>query len=122
MGQRVLPACLVALAAFADSHGQHALARDFLLGALPFAAVAAMIVFGDYLESKGDAVVALQSLLWGLVVVMLLLSCALRSTAVTGVPPLAVSSLAACLGIFAIKAFVAAAPYARRLALRPAKP
>jgi hypothetical protein len=46
-----------------------------------------------------------------------------RSNAIHGVPRLAISSLVACLGVFAIKAGVAAAPYVRRLAeLRPAKP
>src|SRR5439155_25458556 len=55
--------------------------------------------------------------------VLLLVSCEVRSAAMQGVPPLAVSSLVACLGIFAIKATVAVAPYVRRLAaLRPAKP
>jgi hypothetical protein len=39
------------------------------------------------------------------------------------VPPLAASSLVACLGIFAIKSVVAVAPHLRKLAtLRPAKP
>ena len=54
---------------------------------------------------------------------VLLVSCEVRSSAIHGVPPLAVSSLVACLGIFAIKASVAVAPHVRRLAtLRPAKP
>jgi len=34
----------------------------------------------------------------------------------------AVSAVIACLGVFAVKAVLAVAPYARRLALRPAKP
>jgi hypothetical protein len=37
-------------------------------------------------------------------------------------PPLGWSALVGCLGVFAIKAAVAVAPYVRRLALRPAKP
>ena len=119
----MLPALLVAVAAIADAEGAHALAFDALLIAVPFAAVAALGRFGDYLDSRSDAVVALQSLLWGVSVVLLVLSCAIRSHALHGVPPLAVSSAVACLGIYALKAAVAAAPYARRLAaLRPAKP
>ena len=119
----MLPAVLVALAAVADAHRAHGLALDALLAAVPFAAVSAIAAFGGYLDRRDDAVVALQALLWLFAVVLLVLSCEVRSNAIHGVPPLAVSSLVACLGIFVIKATVAAAPYLRRLAaLRPAKP
>jgi hypothetical protein len=119
----VLPAVLVLLAAVADSYGAHSLALDALLGAVPFAAVAALASFGDYLDTRDDAVVGLQSLLWGVAVALLVLSCAMRSDAIHGVPPLAVSSLVACLAVFAIKTMLAAVPYVRRLTeLRPAKP
>src|SRR5581483_5365524 len=123
VGRRVLPALLVAAAAAADAHGAHGLALDALLAAVPFAAVAGLAAFGGYLDRRDDPVVALQALLWAVALVLLLVSCEVRSSAIHGVPPLAVSSLVACLGVFAIKAVVAAAPYARRLAaLRPAKP
>jgi hypothetical protein len=113
----------VLLAAVADSYNAHALALDALLGAVPFAAVAALASFGEYLDTRDDAVVALQSLLWGVAVALLVLSCAMRSASIHCVPPLAVSSLVACLGVFAIKTVLAIAPYARRVAeLRPAKP
>ena len=119
----MLPAVLVAIAAIADGHHAHGLALDALLGAVPFTAVSAIAAFGGYLDRRDDAVVALQALLWGVALLLLLVSCEVRSSALHGVPPLAVSSLVACLGIFAIKATVAAAPYLRRLAsLRPAKP
>jgi hypothetical protein len=119
----LLPALLVVVAAFADGRGRHALALDALLLAVPFAAVCAIAAFGGYLDRRDDAVVALQALLWGVALVLLVLSCEVRSNAIHGVPPLAVSSLVACLGTFAIKAAVAVAPHARRLAaLRPAKP
>ena len=119
----MLPAVLVAIAAIADSHQAHGLALDALLAAVPFTAVSAIAAFGGYLDRRDDAVVALQALLWGVTLVLLLVSCEVRSAAMQGVPPLAVSSLVACLGIFAIKATVAVAPYVRRLAaLRPAKP
>ncbi|HZO97468.1 MAG TPA: hypothetical protein VFB42_08865 [Gaiellaceae bacterium] len=119
----MLPALLVAAAAAADAHGAHGLALDALLAAVPFAAVAGLAAFGGYLDRRDDPVVALQALLWAVALVLLLVSCEVRSSAIHGVPPLAVSSLVACLGVFAIKAVVAAAPYARRLAaLRPAKP
>jgi hypothetical protein len=113
----------VAIAAVADSEGAHGLAFNMLLLAVPFAAVAGLSSFGDYLDSGADGVAALQALLWGAAVVLLVLSCAVRSHALHGVPPLALSSVVACLGIYAVKAALAAAPHVRRMAeLRPAKP
>lgn len=117
----MLPALLALLAAVADGVGAHGLGFYMLVGALPLTAVAALASFGDYLEAREDAVGALQSLLWAVALVLLVLSCAVRSQALE-VPPLSASALVACLGVFAIKAVVAAAPLARRLALRPAKP
>jgi hypothetical protein len=123
VGRRFLPGLLVVIAAVADSQASHALALDALLAAVPFAAVAAIASFGDYLDRREDAVVGLQAFLGAAVLALLVLSCAMRSGAIDGVPPLAVSSLVAALALFAVKAVVAAAPYARRLAeLRPAKP
>jgi hypothetical protein len=123
VGRRVFPGLLVTAAALADSNGRHALALDTLLAAVPFAAVAAIAAFGTYLDRRDDAVTALQALLWGFALVLLIVSCEVRSNAMHGVPRLAVSSLVACLGVFVIKAAVAAAPHVRRLAeLRPAKP
>lgn len=123
MGRRLLPATLVAIAALADSAGAHGIALNVLLLAVPFAAVAALLAFGAYLDSESNSVAALQALLWAATVALLVLSCAVRRHALDGVPPLAVTALLMCLGIFAIKAAIAAAPYARRLAdLRPAKP
>ena len=113
----------MAIAAIADARGSHHLALDSLLAAVPFTAVCAIVAFGGYLDRRDDAVVALQALLWALSLVLLLVSCEVRSAAIHGVPPVAVSSLVACLGVFAIKATVAAAPFLRRLAaLRPVKP
>ena len=117
----MLPALLALSAAVADSAGAHGLARAALLLAVPFAAVAALTVFGDFLDVREDTVLALQALLWAFVVVLLVLACAARASSV-GPPPLAESALVTALGVFAVKAVVAAAPLARRLALRPAKP
>ena len=123
MGRRFFPGLLVAVAALADSRGRHGLALDALLAAVPFAAVAAIAAFGGYLDRRDDAVVALQALLWGVALVLLVVSCEVRSNAINGVPRLAISSLVACLGVFVIKVAVAVAPHARRLVeLRPAKP
>ena len=118
----MLPALLALLAAVADSQGTHGLARDALFCAVPFAAVAALESFGGYLDARGEAMLGLQSLLWAIAVFLLVLSCGVRSGSMS-VPPIAVTAVFACLGVFAIKAVLAAAPHARRLAgLRPAKP
>ena len=124
MGRRVLPGLLAVIAAVADAHGSHALAFDALLGAIPFTAVSALVSFGSYLERRPGALSGLQSLLWALALALLVLSCAARSpaTATTTLPPLGWSALVGCLGVFAIKAAVAAAPYLRRVAISPAKP
>jgi hypothetical protein len=125
VGRRALPALLAIVAAFADGRGAHALAFDALLGAVPFAAVAALVAFGDYLEGRDDAVRGLQALLWGLALVLLVLSCAARSPATQAhtLPPLGWSALVGCLGVFAVKACVAVTPYLRRLVLaQTAKP
>jgi hypothetical protein len=114
---------LVAVAGLADSQGAHSLALDALLLAVPFASVAALTSFAEYLDARSNAVAALHALLWGVAVVLLVLSCAVRRHALHGVPPLAVSTVVACLGIFAVKATMVAAPYLRRVdELRPAKP
>jgi hypothetical protein len=124
VGRRVFPVLLTIAAAVFDGHGSHGLARDALLGAVPFAAVAALLAFGEYLEAREDAVVALQALLWGVATTLLVVSCAARSpeAATHTLPPLGRSALIGCLGVFAVKASVAAVQQARRLVLRPAKP
>jgi hypothetical protein len=125
MGRRVLPALLALVAALADARGAHGLAFDALLGAIPFAAVAALEAFGAYLEQRENAVGGVQALLWTLALGLLVLSCAARSpaTQTATLPPLGWSALVACLGVFAIKLTVAVAPFLRRLALaQTAKP
>ncbi len=125
MGRRVLPALLALVAAVADTHGAHGLAFDALLGAIPFAAVAALEAFGAYLEHRENAVGGVQALLWTVALGLLVLSCAARSpvTQTSTLPPLGWSALVACLGVFAIKVTVAVAPFLRRLALaQTAKP
>ena len=122
MGRRVLPALLVTVAAIADSAGDHSLARNALLFALPFAAVAALVRFGGFLDSR-ERFSGIQALCSGVIVALLVLSCAVRSSAVNGVPPLAVSSLMAVVGLFALKGVLSVAPHWRRLgSLSPAKP
>lgn len=122
MGRRVLPAFLVAVAVIADIEGSHGLARDALLAALPFAAVAALVTFGDYVDSR-EGTAGLQSLCSGAIVVLLVVSCAVRNTAGHAVPPLGTSSLVAVACLLALKGVLAAAPHLGRLAgFSPAKP
>lgn len=121
----MLPALLTVLAVIADGHGSHGLAFDALLAAVPFTAVSAIVSFGEHLERRDDALLALQSLLWCCALVLLVMSCAARSPATQThtLPTLGWSSLVACVGVFALKVCVGAAPFVRRLALvRPAKP
>ena len=123
--RRALPALLTVLAAYADGRGSHGLAFDALIGAIPFAAVSALVAFGAYLDDRADVLAGLQALLWSLALGLLVLSCAARSPAAqtNSLPTLGRSALIACLGVFTIKACVGLAPHARRLALvRAAKP
>jgi len=116
---------LTVIAAYADSRGSHGLAFDALLGAIPFAAVAALVGFGAYLEDRADALKGLQALLWTFALALLVLSCAARSPAAGShtLPALGRSALVGCLGVLFVKALVALVPLVRRAALvRPAKP
>ena len=121
--RRLLPAVLVAAATLADWQGAHGLARTTLLLALPFTAVAALTSLGEYFDSNWDGTALLHALLWGVIVVLLVLSSVVRRHTLHSAPPLAISSLVACLGIFAVKGTLVAAPYLRHASsLRPAKP
>ena len=125
MGRRALPAALVVAATYADGRGAHGLAFDALLAAIPFAAVAALVAFGAYLEHPEEIWEALQAVLAGLAVALLVLACAARSPAthVQPVPPLGRSALVACLFVLGIQLCAAAGQLLRRLALaRVAKP
>lgn len=116
---------LTVIAAYADSRGAHGLAFDALLGAVPFAAAAALVGFGSYLEDRDDTVKGLQALLWTFALGLLVLSCAARSPAAQtqALPALGRSALVGCLAVLALKGGVALVPLVRRAALvRPAKP
>jgi hypothetical protein len=123
--RRVLPGLLAIAAFYADGRGSHGLAFDALLGAIPFAAVAALESFGAFLDTRDDAVGGVQALLWALALALLVLSCAARSpaTAAGTLPTLGASALVAALVVFGVKTCVAAGPVLRRVALvRAAKP
>ena len=116
---------LAVIAAYADSRGSHGIAFDALLGAIPFAAVCALVGFGAYLEDRTDTIEGLQALLWSIALGLLVLSCAARSPAAqtSDLPALGRSALVGCLAVLAVKGCVAVVPLVRRAALvRPAKP
>ena len=111
------------VAASADAEGAHSFARVALLAAVPFAAVVALAAFGECLDGRRDGLATLQAILSGLIVSLLVLSCALRSNAVQGVPHDAVTALLAALVVFAVKGLLAGVPYLGRLSeFWPAKP
>ena len=123
--RRVLPGLLAIAAFYADGRGSHGIAFDALLGAIPFAAVAALEAFGTFLDARDDAVAGVQALLWALALALLVLSCAARSPETTAgsLPALGASALVAALVVFAVKTCVAVGPLVRRVALvRAAKP
>lgn len=122
VSRRVLPAILALAAAFADSRGSHGLAFDALIGAIPLAAVSALECFGGYLDDRTDGLRGFQALLWGLVVALLVLSCAARSPETGSLPALGSSALVAALAVLALKGCVAFAPYLRNVLAQPAKP
>jgi hypothetical protein len=123
VGRRVLPVLFVAAAAAADATGAHALARDALVAALPFAAVSALVALGEYVDLRAGTA-GLQLLCSGAIVVMLVLSCSARNAAGQGVPMLGKSTLAAVICLFALKGLLAGVPYLRRVTggFWPAKP
>jgi hypothetical protein len=123
--RRLLPGLLAIAAAYADGRGSHGLAFDALLGAIPFAAVSALEAFGAFLDSRDDAVLGVQAVLWTVALAMLVLSSAARSpaTSTDTLPTLGSSALVAALIVFAVKSCLTVGPYLWRTALvRPAKP
>ncbi len=122
VGRRALPALLAVVAALLDRHGSHGLAFDALLAGVPFAAVSALVAFGEYLDERADSLAGLQTLLWALATALLVLSCAARSpaTATHSLPPLGRSALVGCLAVFTLKLLVAAVLALRRVAPRAA--
>jgi hypothetical protein len=119
MLRRALPVLLVAAVAAADAAGSHRLAFYALLAAVPALAVTALGAFGEYVEGSGGG----RALVSGLALALAVLGTAFRGQ-VPGeetVPAVAVSALAACLGLLACEAALDVG----RLALarqRPARP
>lgn len=110
-------------AAAADAAADHSLARTALLAALPFAAVDAIAACGDSVDRRPRGEAWLQAILASLVVALVVLSSALRSNAVQGVPHAAEVAVVVALTLMALRGALALLPRLRRLAgLWPAKP
>jgi signal transduction histidine kinase len=104
MLRRALPVLLVLAAAAADGAGSHRVAFYALLAAVPALAVAALDAFGEYLEGSSGG----RALVSGLALALAVLGTAVRGQ-IPGeatVPAVAVSALAACLGLLACEAAV----------------
>jgi hypothetical protein len=111
MARRFLPGALVVAALICDAGGSHGLALALLLAAIPAAFVLGLDCYGDVLESRCSLV---RPILAGLSLVLLVLSAALRSSAVHGgVPTFAISALVLALTLYAVVAAGAMLPSSR---------
>lgn len=120
MSMRALTVGLVLIAALADSAGSHALGYYALVGAVPAAAVAALLAFGDVLD--GTAATALdrgQALLAALALPFLLVATAVRAPLLSDgeVPALGVTAIAICLALLATQALLAGLAHVPHLRL-----
>jgi hypothetical protein len=111
------PAALVVSAALADAGGRSDLAFYVLLAAVPIIAAVALGAYGDLVAAERPVppTVSLQALLWGLGLVLVTASAAVRAPAFDSVAPaLGGSTLTACLALVGIQAAVAATVELRR--------
>jgi hypothetical protein len=112
VSRHLAPVALVVLAGLADSTGRSDLAFYVLLAAIPIVAAAALDAYGDLVAYEGSAPASatLQALLWGLGVVLVTASAAVRAPSFDSVPPtFGIATLFACLAVAAIQLALAAA-------------
>lgn len=113
MGRHLAPVALVVLAGLADVAGRSDLAFYALLAAVPIIAGAALGAYGDLVvarERPAPAPASLQALLWGLGLVLVTASAAVRAPAFDSVAPsFGVATLTACLAVAAIQLALAVA-------------
>jgi hypothetical protein len=112
MSRQLGPAALVIAAGLADAAGRGDLAFYALLAAVPIVAAAALAAYGDHVatERPAPAAVSLQALLWGLGLVLVTASAAVRAPAFDSVAPaLGASTLTGCLAIVGLQAAVSVA-------------
>jgi hypothetical protein len=112
MSRQLGPAALVVAAGLADAVGRSDLAFYALLAAVPIVAAAALAAYGDLVgaERPAPAAVSLQALLWGLGLLLITASAAVRAPAFDSVAPaLGASTLTGCLAIVGLQVAVAVA-------------
>jgi hypothetical protein len=113
MARRWLPIGLALLAATLDASGLHVAAFYFLVAAVPATAVSALGALGDVLDARAGgragAALVLQPLLWASALALLVVSAALRASAIggAGVPALSTDVLTGCLALLCVEALVA---------------
>jgi hypothetical protein len=110
VSRHLAPVALVVFAGLADSGGRSDLAFYALLAAVPIVAAAALGAYGDVVtrERPAPASVSLHALLWGLGLVLVTASAAVRAPAFDSVAPaFGVATLTACLVIAGIQLAVA---------------
>ena len=110
MTMRVTTVCLVLIAALADSAGWHELGYVALVGAVPAAAIAALLGFGDLLEEREHQPAEhVQALLQAAALVLILLAAAVRAPLLNqdGIPALGITAVVACLVVFAVQVLLA---------------
>jgi hypothetical protein len=132
VGRRLLPVAFVVAATWADARELHELGFYLLVAAVPAAAVSALSLFGDLVDlparAPGEGRTRLETALASLGLLLLLVAAALRGQGTEAdVPPLAVSTLVACLFVFGAQALTAAAdaawsPQMRRATAVPPEP
>ncbi|HEV2712716.1 MAG TPA: hypothetical protein VGU26_06450 [Gaiellaceae bacterium] len=112
MGRQLGPAALVVAAGLADAAGRSDLAFYALLAAVPIIAMAALGAYGDVVTVDGPAPasVSLQALLWGVGLVLVTASAAVRAPAFDSVAPTAGgTTLTLCLAVVGLQGAVAVA-------------
>jgi hypothetical protein len=112
VSRHLWPVCLVLAAGLADRAGRSDLAFYALLVAVPIIAAAALAAYGDLVTSERPAppTVSLQALLWGVGLVLVTASAAVRAPALGSVAPdLGGVTLTACLAIVGIQGALAVA-------------
>lgn len=112
MSRQLGPTALVVFAGLADAAGRSDLAFYALLAAVPIIAAVGLGAYGDVVAAgrPAPASVSLQALLWGLGLVLVTASAAVRAPAFDSVAPtFGGATLTACLAIVGLQALVAVA-------------
>ena len=118
--RRAVPAGLVVVAAFADGSGSLRLAFYAFLALVAVAAVIALDVYGELVESppapEEEAPRRLQALLWAVLLALAVLGAASRAPVLGegGLPRLALTALIASLIVLCVEGIVELALYLRR--------